>query len=122
MASDKDLHDSEYAVDPSTGLPYDASTNDAATAREAIADGIETGPEIDCDTGFPVSAIPQRYQLQRGAAGTFSVQRKVNEGVEDWEDHGIPEYWDTICICSSPYAALHIAKALQELHPDGNIT
>lgn len=63
-----------------------------------------------------------RYQLQRGASGTFTVQRRVTEGVDDWEDHGIPEYWDTMAICTSPYAALNIAKALQELHPDGNIT
>ncbi len=74
------------------------------------------------DTDSPIP-YKTRYHIHRGGQGLFTVMRTVNEGCDDYEDDGPLEYYtDNVCVCSSPFTALHIAKALETLHPDGNIT
>lgn len=78
----------------------------------------------DTDKGYtPIT----RYHIHRGGQGLFTVMRTVTPDCDDWEvtgSEGKPGpsvYFDNVCVCSSPFTALYVARALEANHPDGNI-
>lgn len=118
-------------VDPSTGLPYTAELGELGPEEKAgIAYGIEQAREhrMTPDTAeVPAPVILTRYHIHKGGQGIFSVQRTVDPSCDDWVQEGSEgkpgpnQYSENVCLCSSPFTALYIAKALEEKYPDGNI-
>ncbi len=66
-------------------------------------------------------ATKERYAIQTGAAGTWTVIRRVDKACPDYEDGPVEEFYSSVCICAGPSTAVKIAEALEQLHPSGDI-
>ncbi len=95
------------------------STNDDKAAEEYDAEtDILRQREIRMT---PDTAKEDRYAIQTGAAGTWTVIRRVDKDCPDYEDGPVEEFYSSVCICASPSTAVKIAEALEEKHPNGDI-
>lgn len=123
--------DADFELDPITNLPKDYAKEERQTPDtdpDAIAASQKREMELadqlaQVEGHSPVTHVPvTRYQLQRGGNGLFTVMRRVDEDCADYEpDSPLEEYYENVCVCSSPFVALHIAQALETLHPKGDI-
>jgi len=95
------------------------STNDDKAAEEYDAEtDILRQREIRMTPDTPKK---ERYAIQTGAAGTWTVIRRVDKDCPDYEDGPIEEFYSSVCICAGPGTAVKIAEALEQLHPNGDI-
>ncbi len=63
-----------------------------------------------------------RYAIQSGAAGTWTVIRRVDKNCPDYpEDTPFEEFYSSVCICATPTMAVAISEALEKEHPHGDI-
>lgn len=69
----------------------------------------------------PDTVKQERYAIQTGAAGTWTVIRRVDKDCPDYEDGPIEEFYSSVCICASPSTAVKIAEAIEQLFPNGDI-
>jgi len=65
----------------------------------------------------------ERYAIQSGAGGTWTVIRRVNKSCPDYPEEDTPfeEFYSSVCICATPTMAVAIAEALEKEHPSGDI-
>jgi len=70
----------------------------------------------------PDTAKKDRYAIQSGAGGTWTVIRRVDKSCPDYpEDAPFEEFYSSVCICATPTMAVAIAEALEKEHPHGDI-
>ena len=101
------------------------TTNDDAAAREAAAEEkieFENKKELEEMCKDYAKTMKERYAIQSGAGGTWTVIRRVNKQCPDYpEDTPFEEFYASVCICATPTMAVAIAEALEKEHPHGDI-
>lgn len=96
------------------------STNDDKAAEEYDAEtDIIRQKEIRMTPDTPKK---ERYAIQTGAAGTWTVIRRVDKDCPDYEERPyLEEFYSSVCICAGPGTAVKIAEALEKDYPNGDI-
>ena len=114
-------------IDPETGEPYLGKPAYSNELQDKLVEQAREHRMTPDTAEVPAPVILTRYHIHKGGQGIFSVQRTVDPSCDDWVHEGSEgkpgpnQYSENVCLCSSPFTALYVAKALEEKYPDGNI-